>query len=415
MRSELVGIIVEFLLLSMVSCNAQQLTGCTDPQANNYDPDATINDGSCTYDPVSVSPQQTYPLSDQLNRTSGLIFWDGNLWTQNDHADTILYGLDTTTATIERTYALSGVKNFDWEEISQDRDCIYIGDFGNNLGNRKDLHILRIKKSSLLDGNPVIDTIWFYYSDQKDFSTKEPYQTDFDCEAMIVSDDSIYLLTKQWISAQTNLYNLSKEPGYHEAVKKDSYNVQGLITGATYIEKERLVVLCGYTRLLQPFLTILYDFGGHDFFSGNKRRLDVSLPFHQIEGITSRDGLRYYISNEEFTLQEVISNPQKLHLFDLSSFLAEYFTNPSSDIAEKQNDADILVFPNPASNNITIRIIWEFNCTVYKIYDQMARIVLKGILTDESSEINIRHLLPGIFTLTIGEHDEKTFRIIKTQ
>jgi len=31
-------------------CDAADVFGCTDPTANNYNPDATVNDGSCTYD-----------------------------------------------------------------------------------------------------------------------------------------------------------------------------------------------------------------------------------------------------------------------------------------------------------------------------------------------------------------------------
>jgi hypothetical protein len=31
-------------------CGANDVFGCTDPTANNYNPDATVNDGSCTYD-----------------------------------------------------------------------------------------------------------------------------------------------------------------------------------------------------------------------------------------------------------------------------------------------------------------------------------------------------------------------------
>lgn len=325
MRSVWVLVIVEFCLLSTVSCNAQQITGCTDPLANNFDPSATINDGSCMYDPVAVSPQQTYALSDQIKGTSGLILWDGNLWTHNDNADTVIYGLDTATADIERTFALAGVENKDWEEISQDQEYIYIGDFGNNTnGNRTDLHILRIKKSALLAGDPDSDTIWFSYSDQTDFDPKEANQTDFDCEAMIVSDDSIYLFTKQWISAGTSVYRLPKTPGNHTARRKTTYNVQGLVTGATYLEPERLVVLCGYTGLLQPFLFLLYDFQGHDFFSGHKRRITVSLPFHQIEGIATHNGLRYYATNESFVMEPVANYPQKLHIFDLSLLLEEY-------------------------------------------------------------------------------------------
>ena len=29
------------------------LNGCTDPNASNYDPAATLDDGSCTYSPIS--------------------------------------------------------------------------------------------------------------------------------------------------------------------------------------------------------------------------------------------------------------------------------------------------------------------------------------------------------------------------
>jgi len=415
MRSRLLVTVVEFLLLSLVSCHAQQITGCTDPLANNYDPDATINDGSCTYDPVSVFPQQTYPLSDRLKRTSGLIFWDGSLWTQNDHVDTILYGLDTITAEIKRTYALAEVKNIDWEEISQDRNYIYIGDFGNNLGNRTDLHILRIKKNSLLEGQRVIDTIWFSYSDQTDFSTKEAFQTDFDCEAMIVTNDSIYLFTKQWNSAQTTFYSLPKIPGSYHALKKDSYNVQGLVTGATYIENRQLVVLCGYTTLLQPFLIMLYDFGENDFFSGNKRKLDLSLPLHQIEGIASQNGLKYFISNESFSLQEIIISPQKLHLFDLSPYLAEYLLNGSTMVKSSDLNGTVIIYPNPAYNYINVKIDHELRAASYEIYDKYARMVSSGILCDAISTFDISYLTPGFFTFKIGDSYKHVFSILKVE
>ena len=38
------------------------ISGCTDPTANNYDPDATVNDGSCTYDPPE--PEDIYGCTD---------------------------------------------------------------------------------------------------------------------------------------------------------------------------------------------------------------------------------------------------------------------------------------------------------------------------------------------------------------
>lgn len=86
--------------------------------------------------------------------------------------------------------------NIDWEEISQDADFVYVGDFGNNHnGIRADLHILRITKESILSDHSVIETINFSYSNQTDFAPAGSNNTDFDCEAFIASNGSIFLFT----------------------------------------------------------------------------------------------------------------------------------------------------------------------------------------------------------------------------
>lgn len=313
------------VLFSLVgSCNSSG-PGCTDAQASNMDASAIENDGSCTYDPVWIGASKSMVLSELVNSTSGLILWDGLIWTHNDDHDTRLYGIDTVSAEISREYLLTDVVNTDWEDIAEDGEYIYIGDFGNNAsGNRTDLHILRIEMSSLKSGNPSIDTIWFSYSDQKDLNPKEPNRTDFDCEAMVASSGNIYLFTKQWINGQTTVYALPKQAGTHVAQKKESFNIQGLVTGATLLESERILALCGYTGILQPFIYLLYDYPGNDFFSGNKRRVNISIPFLQVEGITTSDGLTYYLSNESFVLEPATNTPQQLHQFDMSGFLAEY-------------------------------------------------------------------------------------------
>ena len=64
--------------LTIASCRAQ-VSGCTDPLANNYDMRATVNDGSCPYDPVSVSPYKTSRMNEAIMETSGLVLWDGYL------------------------------------------------------------------------------------------------------------------------------------------------------------------------------------------------------------------------------------------------------------------------------------------------------------------------------------------------
>ena len=137
------------------------------------------------------------------------------------------------------------------------------------------------------------------------------------------------------------------------AIRKSELDVQGMITGATYQESKRLITLCGYTNLLQPFIYLLYDFNANDFFSGNKRKLNLSLSFHQVEGIASNDGLKYYCSNEAFVQAPFINTPQKLHVLDLSSYLDNYL-NQIILSASQEAIPQIALYPNPASEFIIL-------------------------------------------------------------
>lgn len=313
------------LLFFLISASANaQISGCTDPLSKNYNPMANINDGSCLYASLKIKPEYSKKLSDSIKETSGLISFNNLLWTHNDDHDKTIYGLDSL-GQIKRKIVLNEVINNDWEEISQDSTHIYIGDFGNNYtGNRTDLHILKIEKQSFLEGNPKIETISFQYSDQTDFSSKKGNTTNFDCEAFIVSKDSIYLFTKQWSNSKTSIYSLTNQSGKHVAQLKDQLDTKGLVTGATYLEPKKLIVLCGYSKIGKPFLYLLYDFKNHDFLSGNKRRINLPLPFHQIEGISSDDGLYYYLTNESLIRKPVINVPQQIHRIDLSPLLDSY-------------------------------------------------------------------------------------------
>ncbi|MFH7017753.1 T9SS C-terminal target domain-containing protein [Flavobacterium sp. FlaQc-47] len=308
----------------IISTGYAQIQGCTDPLSKNYNANATINDGNCIYKNVKVKPEYSNQLSDSVKETSGLIAFDNLLWTHNDDHDKTIYGLDSL-GKIQKKIILDKVKNHDWEEISQDSTHLYIGDFGNNFsGNRTDLNILKIEKKSFLEGNPVIETISFGYADQTDLSAQKGNTTNFDCEAFIVSKDSIYLFTKQWSASKTSIYVLPKQAGNHIAKFKETLDTKGLVTGATYLESKKLIALCGYSKLGKSFLYLLYDFNDHDFLSGNKRRIDFKLSFHQIEGIATHDGLHYYLSNESLIRKPVINTPQQIHYLDLSSILNSY-------------------------------------------------------------------------------------------
>ena len=79
--------------------------------------------------------------------------------------------------------------NTDWEDITQDENHLYIGDFGNNLGDRRDLRIYILNKSDLLpssDTIPVAGIISYSYENQTDFTPAANLTTPWDCEAFVV-------------------------------------------------------------------------------------------------------------------------------------------------------------------------------------------------------------------------------------
>lgn len=324
-------IIVFGLLLATAGWCQAQVCGCTDPIATNYNAKATVNDGTCKYAPTVIQAKVVGTLDSMVRGSSSLFYWNNSYWTYNDHKDRCLYRIDSVNAAKSGTLCLKGIKNQDTEEISQDSRYLYIGDIGNNSGKRKDLQILRIRKDAIQNKIYKIDTIRFSYEDQTDF-TARLNATDFDCEAFIVTNDSIYLFTKQWVSAKTTVYSIPKTPGTHIAHRRGTYNVKGLITGATYIPEHQLVVLCGYDydkrnilSALHPFIVLLYDFKDGDLLSGNKRRLDFGSGVRaQIEGIATSNGLDYYLTCERFTTTKmgiVFEFPAQLYRLDLRKYL----------------------------------------------------------------------------------------------
>ena len=322
------------LFITTIMAGLAQVCGCTDSLAKNYNSEATVNDGSCKYAPTTIKASVLGPLDSLLVGSSSLFYWENGYWTYNDHRDNCLYRIDSTTAATEVTMCIKKIRNQDTEEIAQDSLFLYFGDMGNNSGRRKNLQILRVSKKSLENQKFKIDTIRFSYEDQADF-TAHIQATDFDCEAFIVTDDSIYLFTKQWVSSQTTVYSIPKTPGTHVAHRGETYNVKGLITGATYIPEYQLVVLCGYDydknhilSALHPFLILLYDFKDGCFFSGNKRRLDFPSGVKaQIEGIATSNALDYYLTCEHFHTTRMgitFDFPAQLWRVDLRKFLMTY-------------------------------------------------------------------------------------------
>ena len=424
-------LLISCLLVMTAGWCQAQVCGCTDSLATNYNASATVNDGSCEYETVIIEATEIGVLDSLIEGTSTLFYWNGGYWTFNDHYDNCLYQIDTANAAITETLCINDISSHDMEEISQDSLYLYLGDMGNNRGNRHDLHILRISKESILNQTFVIDTIAFSYEDQTDF-TAQPQATDFDCEAFVVTDDSIYLFTKQWVSTQTTTYSLPKIPGTHIAQRCETYNVNGLITGATYIPEYQLIVLCGYTygrkvkvASLRPFIVLLYDYQDNRFFSGNKRRLNFKSTIKsQVEAIATYNGLDYYVTNERFktTVMGIpFDLPAKLQRVDLREYLLPYLnqfgvSDNQTVIRDFKLIDDIRIYPNPVSNSIHIDYPQDFLGAEYEILNLNGQKVAEGVLKENTISLYNNNMPAGEYILRIKKDGTvKTLSFIKKE
>jgi hypothetical protein len=240
-------------------------------------------------------------LGNEITESSGLIFFDHGLWTMNDGGNPpFLYKIDTLSGKIIKRVFIDNAGNTDWEALTQDEDWVYIGDFGNNFGNRRDLQILKLAKKEMNNETVRADIIQFSYSNQNSF--KLPLNGhNFDCEAFCAIGDSLFLFSKNWANHKTYVYVLPKFPGKYFVSRVDSFNSKGLITDADYDEASRTLVLIGYDikkLWVHSFLYVFRDFEGTKFFTGKQRRVKLNLFIKQTEGIAHARRFQYYFTNE---------------------------------------------------------------------------------------------------------------------
>lgn len=250
---------------------------------------------------VKITPDPFIPeLPSVLNENSGLILYDGLLWSFNDSGGANkIFGFDFS-GNINKEIEIENAENYDWEEIAQDEKHFYVGDFGNNSGNRNDLKIYKIKKDDLnkKSGKIKADEIKLSYANQKSFNFSMQ-QTEFDCEAMAVFDDHLYLFTKNWKNQTTTMYKLPTKPGDYSIEPLEQFNINGLVTGADFSPDKRRLAIIGY-RDYVPFLWLFERFEKDQFFSGEKTFVLMdSIVEAQTEGICFLNNDILLISCEE--------------------------------------------------------------------------------------------------------------------
>lgn len=210
-------------------------------------------------------------LPDALNEISGLIAYNDSLFVcHNDGGDLPQLYLINKKGKIVHQVLVNNATNVDWEDITQDdKGNLYIGDIGNNLNQRRDLCIYKIKRDSLLYKAQVnAERIPFVYINQNAFPPVKA-ELNFDAEALGWYRDSLFIFTKCRTEPFTGIskcYSLLPRPGktqtaqYLFSVQLPSRSMRkDAVTSMCFVDKrcfllsyDRLTEVDWLTRKLNP-------------------------------------------------------------------------------------------------------------------------------------------------------------------
>ncbi len=297
-----------------------------------------------------IQLQPIVSLPDAIHESSGVIFYNKTLITHNDSGNNNqLIALDTISGKIVKTTTITNAINVDWEDITQDTDYIYIGDIGNNNGNRKDLKIYKVSKVDYLASDEVMaTTISYNYKEQTSFIVAAN-NTDWDAEALFMFNDQLMVLTKQWKSKKTVAYAIPKETGTYTVAAVGIYNCKGLITGATYNKVNKRLYLTGYSSFLMPFIIKVEGLESDNVFAGIQEKIKPdNLGATQLEAITYIGNHRYLCTSEKLNTSFFTAEAM---LFGFT----ESFEKEVEDSDDENDKGDgILIYQEEVGGNLKI-------------------------------------------------------------
>ena len=230
-----------------------------------------------------------------VGESSGLAYEPGTqtVWTHNDGGSPAdLFGLDTT-GQLRQTIPLA-LPNVDWEDLARDPSGrLYVGDFGNNGNNRRNLTIYRLRP----DQPARVDTIRFRYADQTRFPPGRD-SLNFDCEAFFYHADSLYLFSKNRGSGPVTVYALPARPGTFIARPVGQLRINRMVTGAAISPSGKRFALLTYGKILT------FDLVPGDPLLSHPADC-IRFSHAQTEGITFLNETTLIVSNEQGRLFKV--------------------------------------------------------------------------------------------------------------
>jgi hypothetical protein len=221
-------------------------------------------------------------LPEKLNENSGILYLSGKTaWFIEDNGNSDnLYQVNFNGVSIKK-FEVKNAKNHDWEDLTSDKNKnVYIGDFGNNTNDRKNLVIYKLPNPEVEPGNKIdAERIAFNYPEQKDFPPKKGLLF-YDSEAFFHFEGHLYVFTKNRanpFNGEAFIYKIPDVKGTHEAqqigtIKTCSDWNTCKITSAAISPDSKTIVLLGNGKLWT-----ITDFSGDAFHSGTMKEIDLGV------------------------------------------------------------------------------------------------------------------------------------------
>jgi len=245
-----------------------------------------------------------YSLPKKLKEVSGITYFPSSklIYTLEDSGNkNAIYAINQE-GKLDKTITITNAKNVDWEDITKDEaGNIYIGDFGNNDNERKDLCIYKVNKSQLNKEQASAEyKISFSYPEQTEFPPKKK-EMFYDVEGFFEYQNYFYLFTKnrsKGFDGTAFIYKIANKPGTQKATKIGEFKTCNnynhcVLTSATVSPDGKKVVLLSHDKIV-----LFKGFKGDLFHKGTQTEIKLNH-FSQKEAIVFKDNNTLIIADEK--------------------------------------------------------------------------------------------------------------------
>jgi len=248
--------------------------------------------------------KELYSLPKKLKEVSGIAYFPENnlTYTLEDSGNkNAIYAINSK-GKLAKTITITNATNVDWEDITKDKSGnIYIGDFGNNDNERRDLCIYKVAKNQLNSDLAKAEyKISFSYPEQKEFPPKKK-EMFYDVEGFFEQGGYFYLFTKnrsKGFDGTAFIYKIKNASGTQKAVKIGEFKTCNnynhcVLTSATISPDGKKVVLLSHDKIV-----LFKDFKGDLFHKGKQTEISLNH-FSQKEAIVFKDNNTLLIADEK--------------------------------------------------------------------------------------------------------------------